>query len=203
MATPQLDIFNPKPSISAHWSDIEGLSYVPNFISSQEEKDLINHIDNEIWLTDLKRRVQHYGYKYDYKSRRIDTNMKIGELPNWLDPLIRKFQEAGFFTEKPDQVIINEYEAGQGITPHIDCEPCFEDTIISLSLLSAVVMDFTNDITNQKIPVLLAPKSIVVLKDESRYDWKHGIAPRQNDKFDTQLVKRSRRVSLTFRKVIL
>ncbi|MEY4902758.1 MAG: hypothetical protein RLZZ292_573 [Bacteroidota bacterium] len=78
----QLDFFNPTSSISAHWSDIEGLTYVPNFISSQEEKDLINHIDNEIWLTDLKRRVQHYGYKYDYKARRIDINMKIGNLPD-------------------------------------------------------------------------------------------------------------------------
>ncbi|MEY4902759.1 MAG: hypothetical protein RLZZ292_574 [Bacteroidota bacterium] len=64
-------------------------------------------------------------------------------------------------------------------------------------------MDFTNENINQKIPVLLSPKSIVVLKGESRYNWKHGIAPRQNDKFNTQIMKRSRRVSLTFRKVIL
>lgn len=64
-------------------------------------------------------------------------------------------------------------------------------------------MDFTNDSTNQKIPVWLAPKSIFVLKDESRYEWKHGIAPRQNDKLNIQLVKRDSRVSLTFRKVIL
>ena len=50
---------------------IEGLSYIPNFITRDEERALIEAIDQQSWLTDLKRRVQHYGYKYDYKARAV------------------------------------------------------------------------------------------------------------------------------------
>lgn len=51
--------------------DISGLSYIPDFISAQEQACLLSQIDQQPWLTDLKRRVQHYGYKYDYKARTV------------------------------------------------------------------------------------------------------------------------------------
>ena len=199
----QTDLFSNTSILANSWSNIEGLLYVENFITTDEQNELIQLIDNEVWLDDLKRRVQHYGYKYDYKARKIDASMQLGELPIWLENIGERLCKQGIFIEKPDQVIINEYMAGQGIAAHIDCEPCFEDTIVSLSLLSPVVMDFTHKTTDEKIPVLLQPKSIVVLKSESRYDWKHGIAARQYDKLNGQIFKRSRRISLTFRRVIL
>ena len=46
--------------------DISGLQYIPDFIARDEESALIANIDEQPWLNDLKRRVQHYGYKYDY-----------------------------------------------------------------------------------------------------------------------------------------
>lgn len=180
---------------------ISGLSYIPNYITSEQERNLVQMIDSQSWLTDLKRRVQHYGYKYDYKSRRIDLSMKVGDLPDWLSAIAKRLYDEGIFKEIPDQVIVNEYEAGQGITPHIDCEPCFEDTIVSLSLLSSVYMDFSKG--DEKIPLWLEPRSIIVLKDESRYDWKHGIASKKSDNHNGEKMVRERRISLTFRKVIL
>ena len=180
---------------------IQGLTYLPNYISSEEETQLLEMIDNQPWLDDLKRRVQHYGYKYDYKARRININMKVGDLPDWLAQIGAKLHAEGYFKEQPDQVIINEYEPGQGIAAHIDCEPCFEDTIVSLSLLSATTMNFSKE--NNSIPIVLEARSVVILQGESRYEWKHSIATRQSDKIDNQIIKRKRRVSLTFRKVIL
>ena len=182
---------------------IEGLTYLPNYLSKQEENALIELIDAQNWLTDLKRRVQHYGYKYDYRSRRIDTSMKIGQLPDWLESLAKRLYTEGVFKSAPDQVIVNEYTIGQGITHHIDCEPCFEDTIVSISLGSSCVMDFKNPKTDEKIPLLLQPRSVVILKGESRYDWEHGIAARKSDKYEGVIYPRKRRISLTFRKVII
>ena len=208
----QLDLFSPvnhsntgelaSPNLQP-FNKIEGLSYVKNFISNSVEKELMNFIDNEKWINDLKRRVQHYGFRYDYKSRRIDYSMRLGNLPDWITPLSIRLFEEGFFNELPDQVIINEYEIGQGISPHIDCEPCFEDTLVSLSLNSTAIMELSNDLTGEKIPVFLEPRSIVILKGESRYNWKHAIPARQKDIFDGNVFPRKRRVSLTFRKVIL
>jgi hypothetical protein len=68
-------------------------------------------------VTDLKRRVQHYEYKYDYKNR-------------------------GIFEILPDQVIINR-NLRQGNVSYIDCEPCFEDTISPLFLVSNAAIEFS------------------------------------------------------------
>ena len=62
--------------------------------------------------------------------------MYLGELPLWTKPLIQKFLSDNLFDLEPDQLIINEYLPGQGIANHIDCEPCFDDTVISISLNS-------------------------------------------------------------------
>ena len=148
--------------------------------------------------------MQHYGYKYDYKARKVNRDMRIGDLPEWLKRLSQKLHNDGYMENVPDQVIVNEYLPGQGIAGHIDCEPCFRDTIVSLSLGSGCVMDFTNkDDKTIKIPVWLAPRSLVVLSDEARYNWLHGIAARKTDMWKGQKIERKRRVSLTFRNVIL
>jgi alkylated DNA repair dioxygenase AlkB len=64
-------------------------------------------------------------------------------------------------------------------------------------------MDFTQQIDQQKIPILLETRSMVVLQGESRYHWTHGIAARKTDLYQGQKYSRKRRVSLTFRKTIL
>ena len=205
----QLDIFSapiqqPLPRNTGAIAIIEGLQYIEDYINEYQHDWLLKKIDEQEWLDDLKRRVQHYGFKYDYRARRVDLNMHIGELPDWLEKLGQKLHQDRYMPEGADQVIVNEYDPGQGIASHIDCEPCFKDTIVSLSLGSGCVMNFTNKFDKtKKIPVWLAPRSIVVLSGEARHDWLHGIPARKSDEWDGQRYERQRRVSLTFRKVII
>lgn len=97
--------------------DISGLSYISDFISAQEHDFLLAQIDQQAWLTDLKRRVQHYGYKYDYKARTIGNGAYLGPLPDWLSSVSKKLHDDGI---APDQAIVNEYLPGQGLSAHID-----------------------------------------------------------------------------------
>ena len=182
---------------------IAGLDYKKDYINEIKHDQLLKQIDEQPWLDDLKRRVQHYGYKYDYKARRVVRDMRIGKLPEWLEELAEKLCRDRHMPKVADQVIVNEYKPGQGISRHIDCEPCFDDTIVSLSLGSGCVMDFINKFDKKKRSVWLEPRSIVVLKNEARYEWLHGIAARKTDEWDGQKYERQRRVSLTFRKVII
>jgi len=184
-------------------NNIKGLKYIPNYIDLATERKLIQEIDNQVWINDLKRRVQHYGYRYDYRARKINLSMKIGQLPDWAKKIAIQLKNDGYFDEVPDQVIVNEYMPGQGISPHIDCEPCFEETLVSLSLGSSATMLFTNETEGLKIPIILHRRSIAILKGNSRYIWKHSIPARKSDKINGKTVKRQRRISLTFRKVIL
>lgn len=204
----QIDLFgNSKKSnrdISKENSlKLRGLELYFDFITTNEEQQLINFIDNEPWLNDLSRRVQHYGYKYDYRARKIDNSFYLGELPEWLKVLAQRIYDKKIIDFIPDQAIINEYEQGQGIASHIDCEPCFGDTIISLSLGSTCIMNFEKEPNSKnKVEIFVEPKTLLVMKKESRYDWYHGISARKSDKFNGEIIKRGRRISITFRKVI-
>ena len=95
--------------------NIFGLTYISSYISSEYEEKLLKLIDTQEWNLDLKRRTQHYGYKYDYTARSVDLSYYLGEMPYWVDELCSKLQGDGILMEKPDQVIINEYTPGQGI----------------------------------------------------------------------------------------
>lgn len=197
----QKEICNPK--IINDISMIHGLTYIPNFIDNLEVKNFIDSINSEPWLSDIKRRVQHYGYKYDYKARSIDYSMFIGKLPSWAMIMAQRLFDEKHISEFPDQLIINEYEPGQGIANHVDCEPCFGNTIISISLGSSCVMDFINLRTKEKVEVMLESGSLVVISGEARYNWTHGIAQRKTDNFRGVKTERRLRISMTFRKVIL
>jgi alkylated DNA repair dioxygenase AlkB len=182
---------------------IKGLTYIPDFIDEEHAHDLLYIIDLKEWSNDLKRRTQHYGYKYDYTKKTVDTSMYLGKLPWWTEPITTQLVESGIISSKPDQLIVNEYNPGQGIARHTDCVPCFGPVIVSLSLNSTCMMEFEQFSSTKKGTMMLAPRSLLVLTDEARYDWMHSIPARHEDLFQDELITRTRRVSLTFRTVII
>lgn len=193
----QPNLFESKPK------EIPGFLYKSDYISQNEHDFLIEQIDQKPWLSDLKRRVQHYGYKYDYKARNIDQTAFLGPLPDWLNQISQKLVQDKIFTTFPEQVIVNEYLPGQGISAHIDCTPCFKDIIVSLSLGSSCIMELSNPGTNEKQPIFLEERSLVVLSSDARYEWLHAIPARKSDIVGGNKIPRTRRISLTFRNIIL
>ena len=185
-----------------------GLEYHPDLLAAPEEDRLLDRIDSFEWLTDLSRRVLHFGYKYDYTSRGLDESARIGALPEWLVQLSHMVHEAAsdeakrlLNPQRPfDQAIINEYLPGQGIAPHIDRD-CFGPVVATVSLGSAVNMDFCCETTGDEYVQRLAPRSLVLLHGDARSKWRHGIAKRHSDTLNGQKTKRQRRVSITFRTI--
>ncbi|MDP8963795.1 MAG: alpha-ketoglutarate-dependent dioxygenase AlkB [Cyanobacteriota bacterium] len=195
----ELDLGN---TLESDARDIPGLTYIPEYINIDEQNQLLNIIDQQEWSTKLKRRVQHYGYRYDYKSGTLASSSYLGSLPDWVQNIANRVFSDRLTAKLPDQVIINEYEPGQGITSHVDCIPCFGNTIISLSLGSPCVMDFIHSQTKEKASILLLPSSLIVLHKAARYDWQHSIAARKKDNYKGRKFIRTRRVSMTFREVL-
>lgn len=179
---------------------IPGLQYVSDYLSAEQHDHLVQIIDQQPWLTDLKRRVQQYGYRYDYRARQAIADMSLGPFPAWLQTLANQIGR-DLTVETPDQAILNEYQPGQGIAPHIDCQPCYGDTIVSISLLSGCVMTYSRG--DQTLPIWLAPRSAVIMQGEARQLWKHGIARVKNDLVDGHSIARGRRISITLRNMRL
>ena len=185
-------------------SDIPGLVYEPDFVAEEEETKLLAWIDGAEWSTKLRRRVQQYGWRYDYGKRRIDKSMRIGELPRWAQELAQRLVANGLVGELPDQLIVNEYCGNQGIAPHIDQPSSFAEHVSTVSLLETWGMVFRHRKSGKRVEIPLERRSVAVLAGAARYRWTHEIPSRKTELLVDQQGKRrrmtrSRRVSLTFR----
>jgi alkylated DNA repair dioxygenase AlkB len=189
-------------SLNSEIQKISGLTYIPDFIQENEQTRLLEIIDQQQWSTKEQRRIQEYGYKYDYKNGSFVSSTYLGKLPDWIQNIANQLSENGLMANVPEQVIINEYQPGQGIVSHIDCIPCFGNTIIILSLGSDCVMNFTHSQTQEQVKILLRPGSLLVSQGEARYVWSHGILACKQDSYKGQDFVRNRRVSLTFREIL-
>ena len=185
-------------------ANIEGLRYIKEFLSDDEQGRTLHEIDKAVWINDLQRRVQHYGWQYDYRSRSVSPDMRIGEFPVWLQNLGAKLCEAEFFDQIPNQAIVNEYLLGQGIATHIDRQ-CFSPVVATISLGDTWHMDFRplHGPRGKAKQILLEVGSVLILSGDARYKWVHGISPRQREREEHgDWRRRERRLSVTFRTVL-
>ncbi|MFF0446664.1 alpha-ketoglutarate-dependent dioxygenase AlkB [Streptomyces sp. NPDC004609] len=185
---------------------VPGLRYVPDWLDPAACRELLSHIDGAEWSTELRRRVQHYGHRYDYGRRSVTSDSRTPDpappLPPWALDLAERLVREGLMEQAADQAIINEYQPGQGISPHVDCVPCFGPVVAAISLGSGCVMDFTRPEDGTKAAVSLAPGSLCVMTGPARYERRHGIAARKSDPGPVARIPRGRRVSVTFRTVL-
>jgi alkylated DNA repair dioxygenase AlkB len=56
---------------------------------------------------------------------------------------------------------------------------------------------------DRQVPILLEPRSLLVLRGEARYQWTYGIVKHQQDRVNGTIIERERRLSITFRNMIL
>ena len=183
-------------------NQIPGLLHIPDFLTPNEEAELIKLIDENHapWLTDLKRRVQHFGYIYSYRSNRPPEY--IGPLPYWLNSLAIRLHILGLMSNIADQAIINEYFPGQNISAHIDSR-YFGPEIATLSLNSTCVTRFRKESTGEKVDKFLERCSLLVLAGEARKSWTHEIPKRKSDEWAGMRCLRGRRLSVTLRTVLV
>ncbi|KAG6964433.1 hypothetical protein JG688_00007704 [Phytophthora aleatoria] len=186
---------------------VPGLRFEAEFITEAQEAACVAFFERENgahWANTIRaRQVQHFGYEFNYDTRRCDPDEPIKEpIPEVLQPIIDKIAECGIMDgDKPNQITVNEYLPGQGIAFHLDTHSAFTTTIASLSICSEVVMDFRHPDGVRNEGVLLPARSLAVMSGASRYKWEHAIVPRTFDVIDGKQVLRQRRVSITFRKI--
>ncbi|KAH9629067.1 hypothetical protein HF086_011330 [Spodoptera exigua] len=204
----------PNTEIICTHENPKGLLLLNDFITQEEEKAFIKLFDWNPESNNLKNRlVKHYGYEFRYGSNDVDLNSPlIDKIPKECNILWKRLEEKGFNVGVPDQLTVNKYSPGQGIPSHVDKHSPFGGTILSLSLGSDVVMDWKHH-SGKYVPTLVQARSLLVMQDEARYDWQHGIQPRtwdpviENRLENTHKIKvitsdttlREMRISLTFR----
>ena len=176
-----------------------GAAIVPDIITEAEERRILLRIGQAPWLTDLSRRVQHYGYRYDYRSRGAGRHAPAPAFPRWAAVVADRLTPL-FDGRRPEQCIVNEYRPGQGIGMHAD-HASFGPVVVSLSLGHAWTMQFRphaacpyvrEGLATDEV-ALLPRRSVLVLRGQARSAWMHGIDRATNAH------QAATRVSATFR----
>ena len=174
-----------------------GAVIVPDFVTPAEEARILLRIAGAPWLTELRRRVQHYGFRYDYRG--ASSPVPAARFPRWAAFMADRLRPH-FGGALPVQCIVNEYRPGQGIGMHADHRD-FGPVVASLSLGAAWPMRFrprgARPYASGAMPgdevAVLPRRSVLVLTGDARRDWMHGI-----DRADTAR-ECTTRISATFR----
>ncbi len=188
-------------------NSVPGLFYIDNLISPEYSQQLFHYLDNEAkWspITDNpnSRVVQHYGYKYNYKSHH---HKEMGTpIPDIFSELIQNLKQKSQELQLIDssysfnQVIVNNYEPSQGISKHTDIKS-YGAVIGCYTIGSGATMRFRKN--NEIVDIYVKPNSLYIMSGDARYLWTHEMPSTKTDMCDGKRVVRSRRVSITFRNV--
>ena len=177
-----------------------GAELLLNVINEAEERRLLQRIYDAPWSTEIGRRVQHYGFRYDYRARNDVRPLPAPSFPRWAEVIGRRLAPC-FGGNLPEQCIVNEYLPGQGIGMHADHE-VFGPTVVSISLGAEWTMHFrprnVRPYSRTALPrdetASLPRRSALVLRGPARTVWMHGLDPETNAALPE-------RVSATFRTI--
>jgi alkylated DNA repair dioxygenase AlkB len=162
----------------------EGFLYEENFLTSSEEKSLVNTIQ----ALDLrpmmfqgfeaKRKVASFGYDYSFGRGRLTKGKEIPSQFHWL---IEKTSERLLLP--PDafaELLATEYPIGSVINWHRDAPPF--GVIAGISLSADCIFKLRphdKSMQNRKTTLSFPVKrlSMYAMSGESRYEWQHSTAP--------------------------
>lgn len=166
-----------------------------DFISEEEETSLMNEL--EPYMRRLRYERDHWddaihGYR--------ETERRQWNAEN--NSILKRVSDIAFPppTPKLAYVHILDLEKSGVIKPHIDAVRFCGNTIAGLSLLSTAVMRLTYDEDESKrADILLSRRSLYIMRDNSRYLYKHAVLGENESVFNGQKIERDRRVSVIMR----
>lgn len=164
-------------------SSIGGLVYEPEFLSLDEEKELIGIIQTlplhaaryKQYLA--RRRVVSFGGSYDFDANQLLPVIVLDERLHGLRDRV-----AGWLCVQPSDLVhalVAEYAPGTPLGWHRDV-PDFE-MIAGVSLRGHATLRFrpypAYSAARSVVRVDVAPRSIYKMADEARWEWQHSVAP--------------------------
>jgi alkylated DNA repair protein (DNA oxidative demethylase) len=158
----------------------EGLVYAEEFITPEEEGDLLARFETVDFRAvamrgqTARRTVRHYGLDYEYESGDLVAAEPLPEWMTWLRDRCAALMERD--PEDLVQILLSRYPPGAGIGWHRDA-PMFGSKIAGVSLRAPCRMRFQRTVKGERstAAVELAPRSVYLLTGKARWSWQHSI----------------------------
>ncbi|KAF6738211.1 Alpha-ketoglutarate-dependent dioxygenase alkB-like 4 [Oryzias melastigma] len=184
-----------------------GIFLWDNFISEEEEKQLIKSMDQDAWNPSQSgRRKQDFGPKVNFKKRKVRVGGFSG-LPNLSEELVRRMQQEPCLSDfQPVEQCNLDYspQRGSAIDPHFDDSWLWGERLVTINMLSETTLTMSLE---QGLPELglseeihvavrLPRRCLVVVYGEARRRWKHAI--HREDIHDRRVCSTYRELSAEF-----
>jgi alkylated DNA repair dioxygenase AlkB len=171
----------------------QGFRYVPDFITQQEETELLQVIStielrNFIFQGfEAKRKFASFGFDYHFDSRKLSRGAPI---PDAFQPLIKKVTDHLSLTSPIGELLILEYPEGAVINWHRDAPPF--DVIIGISLLADCTFrlrphDKAKQSRKSIVSIPVRRRSLYVMEGAARSDWEHSTMPAKSLRYSITL----------------
>ena len=159
-----------------------GFNYYENFISADEEQQLVNDIKKLELHTfifqgyEAKRKVASFGYDYSFTDGALKKGKEIPKVFHWL---IKKVADKLLLPVKEiAELLVTEYPVGSVINWHRDAPPF--DLIAGISLLADCNFrlrpyEKEKQTRSNTVSYNIKRRSLYVMKDEARSQWQHSI----------------------------
>ncbi|KAK2881920.1 alpha-ketoglutarate-dependent dioxygenase alkB homolog 4 [Channa argus] len=157
-----------------------------NFISEEEEKELISTMDQDVWnQSQSGRRKQDFGPKVNFKKRKVCIGSFSGLPPLSQKLVLRMQQEPSLAGFQPVEQCNLDYhpQRGSAIDPHLDDSWLWGERLVTINMLSntTLTMSLENGLSELglaeevQVAVHLPRRALVMLDGEARHRWKHAI----------------------------
>jgi len=185
---------------------VSGLFYCDHL--SIDQRGIARQLDSLPWkkVSDSanSRRVQQFGYVYNYAKRSIAE--KTDPIPPFLLDLKKLLTDIcidmNIISDDYDfnQCLVNEYQAdlSHGISAHKD-DAAYGPVVAAFTIGSGAEMLFKRGDAVESIYV--KPDSLYIMSGDARDKWTHEMPGRKSDMVDGKKIPRGRRISVTFRNV--
>lgn len=161
----------------------EGLVYLPDFLTDDDERVLLSHIsllpfepyDHHGYKAN--REVVYFGQQGGYSTE--DAAAPSGPIPDWLLTLRDRFAEVGnVAADDLVMALVARYKIGAKIGWHRD-RPQFGPAVFGASLSSDAEMRFRRYIgeIEEMYKITLARRSAYIIGGAARSVWQHGMNP--------------------------
>lgn len=158
-----------------------GFSYVPSFITEEEELYLLTIFKS--------KELKNYIFQ-GYTALRKVLSFHNQNLPDELQPFLVK---AAKFLDVParsiNHILITHYPVGAPIGWHRDASSY--EHLVGISLGSSCMMKLREINGKEKMNILLEPRSAYKMTGVARWNWEHHIPPMKEERY-----------SLTFRTMV-
>ncbi|XP_028322955.1 alpha-ketoglutarate-dependent dioxygenase alkB homolog 4 [Gouania willdenowi] len=204
---PEMRVATCKNATAAASFPYPGVFLWLNFISEEEEDELLKSMDKDVWIQSQSgRKKQDFGPKVNFKKRKVRVGDFSG-LPMLSHKLVLRMQREPILAhfEPVEQCNLDYHpERGSAIDAHLDDSWLWGERLVTINMLSDTTLTMSVDeglpeaglMGAVHVAVQLPRRSLVVLFGEARHRWKHAI--HREDIHDRRVCSTYRELSAEF-----